>query len=100
MANRERRNPAVKNRTPDRRLSKRLMITRHNATHARKRLQTHKTTQVATAYIKKYLTFSLPVEFHVQTSWEAKQGHENLKRKVRNDMDKTTSRMGSPDKRR
>ena len=43
---------------------------------------------------------SLPVAFHFQMSWEAKQYHENQTQMARNDMDKTTSMMGNPAKKR
>ena len=42
----------------------------------------------------------LPVEFHFQMSWEAKQYRENQTQMARNDMDKTTSMMGNPAKKR
>ena len=43
---------------------------------------------------------SLPVAFHFQMSWEAKQYRENPTQMVRNDMDKTTSMTGNPGKKR
>ena len=90
--------------------NKRLVTTPHNATRAhetlsrnapkRRKKKTENYSGCWTECTQKYSTFSLPVAFHVQTSSEAKRAPENPRRRVRNGMGKTTSKMDSPDKRR